>query len=407
MDNQLDHATFIRRAHRFFIYFGGIYACFMVLLTIPTFQAHLIYLHKLKWPLFPDFSHPEKYGLAPHRVANLNITTSDNVNLGAWFLLSDTYYSSSYASPAAPSQKPSNPLSDASISSALRLFPTILYLHGNAGTRAVGFRIDTYAAYTTRLGANVLAIDYRGYADSEGSPTEEGLNLDAHAAWKWLVNHGADPEDIVIFGQSLGTGVASKLAEDLSAQGVKSRGLVLVAPFSSLAKLLETYNFGGWLPLLKPLQGVPFLQQFVLKFLKSKFDTLNTLPSVNTNIVLIHAENDLDIIPSHSTALFDNLLEPSLPPPTITIEEFKNPLALTPERWEEFRDTQAMRQRVREDIVHIEEIKDFGKVSQFKRSETGSKVVFVETKWGGHDSVGRAEGVVDIMGNVLGIKRVC
>jgi abhydrolase domain-containing protein 12 len=212
------------------------------------------------------------------KTTNVNITTEDNVRLGAWFILSDAYYASSHLSPV--TSKSSSTSSNASISFAVQHYPTILYFHGNGGTRAIPFRVANYASYTTRLGANVLALDYRGYADSEGTPTENGLLRDARAAWQWVIDQGATPEDIVLVGQSLGTAVAANLAQDLAAKSehfnvhlagqdtrkkpfgldTKSRGLVLVAPFSSLATLLETYNLGGWIPLLKPLQSIPFAQ---------------------------------------------------------------------------------------------------------------------------------------------------
>ena len=84
----------------------------------------------------------------------------------------------------------------------------------------MSFRIASYTSYTTRLGANVLALDYRGFADSEGTPTEEGLRQDARAAWQWLIDQGADPDDIVLVGQSLGTAVATNLAQDLAAESM-------------------------------------------------------------------------------------------------------------------------------------------------------------------------------------------
>lgn len=65
------------------------------------------------------------------------------------------------------------------------------------------------------LGANVLTIDYRGFGDSGGNPTEEGLGRDARAAWNWLLDEGAKPSDIILMGQSLGTGVAALLAANL------------------------------------------------------------------------------------------------------------------------------------------------------------------------------------------------
>ncbi|KAF8583341.1 alpha/beta-hydrolase [Ramaria rubella] len=400
---ELDQSTFLRKAHRFLVYFGGIYVCFLLLLVIPAFQCHLIFLHKVRWPLFPDFEQPSKYGLAPQKATNVNITTIDNLRLGAWFILSDPFYASSYVSPATPSSSPFT-LSATSISSALRLYPTVLYFHGNAGTRAVSFRVATYVSYTTRLGANVLAIDYRGYADSEGTPSEEGLLRDALAAWTWIIDHGADPADIVLVGQSLGTGVAAKLAQKLVAENANPRGLVLVAPYSSLPTLLETYNLGGWIPLLKPLQSIPFAQGFILRFLKTRFDTRSVLPTIKTDIILVHAEDDFDIPSSHSTDLFDTLLAPLLPPRSLTKEELSHPASVSQEQWGEFRIQEEIRQKVKEDVVQVKEIGGFGRINRFERN--GAQVVYVESKWGGHDHVGRLEGVVDIVGDVLGIKRV-
>ncbi|KAF8513767.1 Alpha/Beta hydrolase protein [Gautieria morchelliformis] len=400
-----DQAGFLRRAHRFLVYFGGIYACFIVFLTIPQFQRHLIFLHKLKWPLFPDFAQPEKYGLAPQKTTNVNITTIDNVRLGAWFILSDAYYASSHLSPV--TSKSSSTSSNASISFAVQHYPTILYFHGNGGTRAIPFRVASYASYTTRLGANVLALDYRGYADSEGTPTEKGLLKDARAAWQWIIDQGAAPEDIVLVGQSLGTAVAANLAQDLAAENMKPRGLVLLAPFSSLAALLETYNLGGWVPLLKPLQSIPFAQSLVLSFLETKFNTKVALANVKTNIVLIHADDDFDIPSSHSADLFNTLLEPWLPPPVLTREVLRQPVSISPEQWNEFRTGEALRRRVRNDIIQIDQVEQFGRISRFKRNDSETQVVYVESRWGGHNHVGRLEGVIDVVGDVLGIKRAC
>ncbi|KAJ3922433.1 hypothetical protein F5877DRAFT_75326 [Lentinula edodes] len=72
------------------------------------------------------------------------------------------------------------------------------------------------SAFSSRLNANVLAVDFRGFADSTGSPSEEGLVRDARAAYEWLINSGAKEEDIIIMGHSLGTGVGARLAAQLS-----------------------------------------------------------------------------------------------------------------------------------------------------------------------------------------------
>lgn len=135
--------------------------------------------------------------------------------------------------------------------------PTVLFFHGNAATRALSKRIRLYSAYTSRLDTNVLAIDYRGFGDSPGTPTEDGLLTDARAAWDWLIAQGASPQDILIVGHSLGTAVASGLSVSLSEDGVKFRGTVLMSPFSSLHTLVDTYHIFGLLPVLSPLTMIP------------------------------------------------------------------------------------------------------------------------------------------------------
>lgn len=73
---------------------------------------------------------------------------------------------------------------------------------------------------STALDVNALIIDYRGFGDSTGSPTEAGLLIDARAAWDWILSrNGGDASKVAIVGQSLGTGVGTALAAQLIAEG--------------------------------------------------------------------------------------------------------------------------------------------------------------------------------------------
>lgn len=116
-----------------------------------------------------------------------------------------------------------------------------------------------YSQFSSRLDANVLAIDYRGFGDSEGVPSEQGLARDARAAWDWLVHpdQGAKAEDILIVGHSLGTAVATKLGVELAQHGITPKGVVLMSPFSSIKNILHTYALFGYFPLMKPLAVIP------------------------------------------------------------------------------------------------------------------------------------------------------
>jgi abhydrolase domain-containing protein 12 len=189
---------------------------------------------------------------------NFKLVTSDNVALGAWFVLSDTFYQSiPFLSHITTNTSTAEDITSARIRASLAVHPTIIFFHGNAATRAVPARVRHYAAFSSRLRANVLAIDYRGFADSEGCPTEAGLALDARAAWEWVLDHGASPRNVLLVGHSLGTAVAAKLAQQLSADGVELKGLVLLSPFSSITVLLDTYHVMGFLPIATPLAMIP------------------------------------------------------------------------------------------------------------------------------------------------------
>ena len=80
-------------------------------------------------------------------------------------------------------------------------------------------RVRYYTTYAHAFNANVLAIDYRGFGDSSGTPNKEGLVVDARAALDWVVEKGAKVEDVLIVGLSLGTGVVSALGADLEREG--------------------------------------------------------------------------------------------------------------------------------------------------------------------------------------------
>jgi fermentation-respiration switch protein FrsA (DUF1100 family) len=122
--------------------------------------------------------------------------------------------------------------------------PFVLYFSGNAGHRA--YRHDDVQVLT-RAGADVLICDYRGYGDSSGEPSEEGLARDAQAIWQSATtDYEVAPSRIVLFGESLGGGVAIRLASELEKKQSPPRGLILRSTFNSLPDT-AAYHF-PWLP---------------------------------------------------------------------------------------------------------------------------------------------------------------
>jgi pimeloyl-ACP methyl ester carboxylesterase len=148
-------------------------------------------------------------------------------------------------------------------------------------------------------------MDYRGFGRSTGSPTEDGLILDASAAIDWALDTvGLPPDRIVLFGHSLGTAVTAAVAHRYAARGIDFAGVVMVAGFSSLPTMLSGYAIAGWVPVLRPLKAVPYLLQTVLDFVVDKWDSKQRLRDLvrtvkarggRLRLHLVHARNDWDI----------------------------------------------------------------------------------------------------------------
>ena len=165
------------------------------------------------------------------KTVNLKLKSADNTTIGSWFIFSDTFYRQLPYPPTPPPNAAADFTSSQrnNISSALQNNPTILFLHGNTGTRALHLRTVIYTALTSRLNVNIMVIDYRGFGDSEGHPSVGGVSMDARAGWDFLISEGAKPEDVLIMGHSLGTAIAGLLAAELGREGVRPRGTVLMS----------------------------------------------------------------------------------------------------------------------------------------------------------------------------------
>ena len=149
----------------------------------------------------------------------------------------------------------------------------LLFFHGNAGN--ISHRGESVAIFH-RLGLNVFIADYRGYGRSQGSPSEAGLYEDARTAWQYLTEtRGVDKSDIIVFGRSLGSSVAAKLASE-----VRPGALILESPFTSARDMAREM-----LPILSYLTIVRF-----------RFDTAAYLQDVNAPLLVMHSPED-ELIP--------------------------------------------------------------------------------------------------------------
>ena len=311
------------------------YVLFIALVLHPQIQAHNVFLHGINFPFHFDLSKPERIkSLSGTRVRNFRVVTADGISISGWHLLPDVVLHSK-----GTQLKHDGGAFDRS----LRQYPTIICeyegrlnfavnlcyhlksslspsplpdFHGNAMNRGAPFRIQAYKQFTA-LGLNVVAVDYRGFGDSQGSPSEEGLQRDARATHRWIRERyeGQQSKDqtgsqplpppvIYIAGQSLGTGVATRLALDLlrvGESGLQERAgllspsspllifpssllhstypghppdaLFLLAPYTSIGKLLSTYKIGGLLPIFWPLGVWKTLSKLADRHLYTRFES--------------------------------------------------------------------------------------------------------------------------------------
>ena len=149
---------------------------------------------------------------------------------------------------------------------------TVLFLHGNGGN--ISHRGNSLYIFH-KLKLNVLIIDYPGYGESEGTPSEKALYQSANAAWQYLVsNKKIKPKNIIIFGRSLGGAVAVDLASR-----VKAGGMILESTFSSVRDVVDI--------------AFPVLSNFI--YMRYSFNSLNKIKHVKSPVLFIHSPDDRTI----------------------------------------------------------------------------------------------------------------
>lgn len=213
-----------------------------------AFQSRLLY-----FPQREIVATPASLGLA---YKDVRLRTSDGVEIAGWWV------------PGAASR-------------------AVLFFHGNAGN--VSGRLATLRLFH-ELGFGTLIVDYRGYGESGGRPTERGTYRDAEAAWRWLTKtQGIPPERIAVFGRSLGGAVAAWLAARHT-----PGALIVESSFTSLPDLAaELY---------------PFLPARLLS--RFRYSTESALAQVEAPVLIVHGRGD-EIIPfRHGERLYAAAREP-------------------------------------------------------------------------------------------------
>jgi len=164
---------------------------------------------------------------------------------------------------------------------------TVLYCHGNGGNMM--YFLDTVNSLNS-LGLNCFVFDYRGYGSSQGRPSENGTYMDVRAAYRWLTKKkGVAPQQIIIFGWSLGGSVAAYLASKS-----RSAGLVIEGAFTSYADVGSKYY---------PYMPVRWFARF-------NYPTIDYVRKVTCPVLVIHSRDDEAVPFEFGLALYDAANEP-------------------------------------------------------------------------------------------------
>ena len=168
----------------------------------------------------------------------------------------------------------------------LKKFKTLVIFHGNAGhlSNRIYKLNELY-----KLDINILLISWRGFSGNKGSPTENNLYTDAEAAIKWLNGEGVTNSQIILYGESLGSGVAVELGKENNFNSI-----ILESPFTSIENSAKIYY--------------PYLP--VSLILKDRYDSISKIKMINTPILIMHGEKD-DVVPfSMGKELFEKANSP-------------------------------------------------------------------------------------------------
>ena len=207
----------------FFIYF-------LVLVFLYFYQRNLLY-------------HPNENNYSEDKISvdieNVRIKTSDNIELLGW------YYEKN-----------------------LKDFKTLIFFHGNAGS--LENRIHKLNHFRD-MNINFLIIAWRGFSGNNGNPSEQGLYEDGKSAIDWLIKKGVSEKNLILYGESLGTGVATHLAQNKNFAGV-----ILETPFTSMIDAAK--KFYPYIP--------------VKLLLKDKFENYKKIKNINSPILIMHGEVD-------------------------------------------------------------------------------------------------------------------
>ncbi|XP_046884922.1 lysophosphatidylserine lipase ABHD12 isoform X2 [Hypomesus transpacificus] len=269
------------RLKRILLWVLGIYITIpFVVKLCPSIQAKLVFLNFVRMPYFIDLKRPQDHGL--NHTFNFYLQPEEGINIGVWHTVPDQMWEEA--------QGKDREWYDNTLQSPN---PVMLYLHGNAGTRGGDHRVQLYKVLSS-LGYHVVTFDYRGWGDSEGSPSEQRMTSDALVLYQWLKERvGRKP--LYIWGHSLGTGVATNLVRRLCDGGTPPDSLILESPFTNIREEAKSHPFS------MVYRYLPGFDWFFLDAISANdihFSSDENVNHISCPLLILHAEDDT-VVPFH------------------------------------------------------------------------------------------------------------
>ena len=230
----------------------------LILIIFFTYSLFLVFLYFYQRNLL---YHPNENNYSGDKllvdIERVKIKTTDNIELLGWFHKKN-----------------------------LKDFKTLVFFHGNAGS--LENRIHKLNHFKD-ININFLIIAWRGFSGNSGEPSEKGLYQDGKSTINWLIKKGLNEKDIILYGESLGTGVVTHLAQNKDFAGV-----ILETPFTSMIDAAKKFY--------------PFIPVKLL--LKDKFENNKKIQNIKSPILIMHGELDQVVPYSMGKAIYEIANEP-------------------------------------------------------------------------------------------------
>ncbi|XP_074677259.1 protein ABHD12B [Strix aluco] len=246
----------------------------------PVLLTKFVFLNFLAFPFFVDLRRPE---LLLNNTVSVYLATEPGVTVGIWHTVP--------GSRGAEAQGKDQRWYEEALADA---HPVIIYLHGNGGTRGASHRVQ----FLKTMGAadfHILALDYRGYGDSSGHPTESGFTTDVLALYDWAKARSGN-SSILFWGHSLGTGIATNAARKLQEErGVQVDAVVLESPYTNIREA------AAHIPITKIYRQFPGFDYLILDSLalgNMFFRSDENVKVLACPLLILHAEDDT-VVPPH------------------------------------------------------------------------------------------------------------